>query len=76
MNSSTDILIHLDHAPDGTACQSLLTALRETSGVTRVHLDPARPHLVVIAYEPGKTSSKNLLDIVLGQGHRAQLVGL
>lgn len=74
--SQVEVVIHVNGALGEDTSRSLLTCLREIPGVTQVSFNPKQKHLVVVQYQPNTTSSTELLEGVLKQGHQAQLVGL
>lgn len=46
------------------------------NGVMGVAHHDEKPHLMIVEYNPELVSSKELLQLVLGQGVHAELVGL
>ena len=71
-----DVTLHVDETLDSTALTDLDTAIRKIDGVVSVHVNPDRPHLFILEYNPAKVSSEQLLDSVKVRGLHAELVGL
>ncbi len=71
-----DVTIHIDQTLDEEATAKLEAALRQRMGVISVRINPDRPHLVIVEYNPELTSSRDLVDIPRFQGLQAELVGL
>lgn len=71
-----DVTIHIDESLDEDGKTKLETAFRKRDGVISVRINPERPHLVVVEYNPKMISSHDLVDIPRFQGLRGELVGL
>jgi hypothetical protein len=54
----------------------LKKSLRIINGVVSVHMPEDKSHMIVIEYDPDKTSSKHLLAIVQELAGHAELIGL
>jgi len=71
-----DVVIHIDQTLESERRSEIEEQLRVIDGVVSVHNPDDRPHLVIIEYNPDKTSSAFLLNRVTTEGVRAELVGL
>ncbi len=71
-----DVTIHIDEALDEEGKRSLEAAFRIRNGVVSVRINPDRPHLVLVEYNPKIIKSRDLVDIPRFQGLRGELVGL
>ena len=71
---TSDVMIHIDENLDTSKQQELETEIRELEGVIapRFNLE----HLLLVSYNPDKTSSSELLSVVKDKGYNAQLVGM
>jgi hypothetical protein len=71
-----DVTIHIDQTLDEDGQAKLEEAFRNRIGVVSVRINPDRPHLVVIEYNPKMINSRDLVDIPRFQGLHGELVGL
>lgn len=71
-----DVTIHIDQTLDEDGQAKLEEAFRSRIGVVSVRINPDRPHLVVIEYNPKMINSRDLVDIPRFQGLHGELVGL
>jgi hypothetical protein len=74
--SLTDVTIHVDENLAAEQRQEIEAGLRAIDGVVSVHNADARPHLLLVEYNPAQTNSGSLLASVTGQGYHAELIGL
>jgi len=72
----TDIIIHIDEAIDHEHRLQIADTVREHTGVMAVAHHDEKPHLLIIEYDPGTVTSRELLQVALDQGVHAQLIGL
>ncbi len=71
-----DVTVHIDESLDEEGRRKLEEAFRIRDGVVSVRINPDRPHLVSIEYNPKVIKSRDLVDIPRFQGLRGELVGL
>ncbi len=71
-----DVTIHIDEILDEGGRTKLEEAFRSRDGVVSVRINPDRPHLVIVEYNPKTIKSRDLVDIPRFQGLRGELVGL
>ena len=71
-----DVTLHVDESLDATGLIQLEDAFRTREGVVSVHVDPKRPHLFVLEYNPKMVHSKDLVKIPQFRGLHAELIGL
>lgn len=69
-----DIMIHVADCLTHDQRQAIEGSLREIDGVIAPRFN--KPHLLVVLYSAGKTTSAALLQAVTRAGYRARLVGL
>lgn len=74
MNIS-DIMIHINESLDQGARTSLENSMRDIEGVISPRFNAGKEHLLLIAFDPGKTTTKALLEQTRAAGYTAQLVG-
>jgi hypothetical protein len=71
-----DVTLHVDETLDSAGLADLDANFRDIDGVVSVHVNPDRPHLFILEYNPAKVSSEQLLESVKLRGLHAELVGL
>ncbi len=71
---TTDVTIHINQTIAQDQQQALEATIREIDGVIAPRFN--LPHMLVVLYNPDKTSPEVLLNTVRGKGYQAQLVGL
>ncbi|MBK5963973.1 hypothetical protein CCR95_07695 [Thiocystis minor] len=71
---TTDIMIHIDETLDTVQQQALESRIRGLQGVIAPRFN--KPHLLLVAYNPDRTSSAVLLDAVKARGYTGRMVGL
>jgi hypothetical protein len=74
--SLVDTTIHIDKDTDADTRTKIDEALRKVQGVMAVAMHDDKPHLIVIEYDPDKTSAKSLLIVVKELAGHAELIGL
>jgi len=71
-----DVVVHIDQTLERERRAEIEEQLRAIDGVVSVHNPDDRPHLAIVEYNPDRTSSAAILNIVTVQGIHAELVGL
>lgn len=74
MNIS-DVMIHINESLKQDELTSLENAMRQIEGVVSPRFNPGKPHLLMIAFNPEKTTTATLLKTARAAGYTAQLVG-
>ena len=74
--SISDVTIHIDETLDAARLEKLRDALLTEDGVMAADYQKATRHLMIVAYDPARNSSANLLKTVKAQGVHAELIGL
>jgi hypothetical protein len=74
MNIS-DVMIHINETLSKEELASLENAMREIEGVVSPRFNPGKEHLLMIAFDPQKTTTADLLKTARAAGYTAQLVG-
>ena len=71
-----DIVIHINENTDHDQRVALADKVRAHDGVMSADLHDEKPHLMIVEFNPEQVHAKDLLQVVLGEGVHAQLVGL
>ena len=71
-----DVTIHIDETLEEARRPQLVAKIREQEGVVAVGHHDEKPHLMIVEYNPDKTSSSQLLEAVKDEGLHAELIGL
>jgi hypothetical protein len=75
-NSAADVLIHIDQTLDHERLASVTAKITAIAGVNSAQAHDAKPHLIVVTYDPEKVHATDVLSTVKAQGVGAELVGL
>ena len=73
--SISDVMIHINETISEEARAALEEGMRQIEGVIAPRFNPGKEHLMVIAFNPEKTSSAALLAKARAAGYTAQLIG-
>ena len=71
-----DVLVHVDQTLDHDRLASLTSTIAAINGVASAEGHDAKPHLVIVTYDPDQVNSKDILAAVKAQGVNAELIGL
>ncbi|MDD3518640.1 MAG: hypothetical protein PHQ14_09840 [Chromatiales bacterium] len=71
-----DVLIHIEPSLAADERRALEDGLRHVDGVIAPRFGEQTPHLLLVAYDPGRTDAASLLGYVGDRGHAARLVGM
>jgi len=74
--SISDVMIHINETLSEKARTDLEIAMRKIDGVVTPRFNAGKEHLLVIAYDTGKTNTAALLEKTRAAGYTAQLVGM
>ena len=74
MKDSIDVVIHINDEVNSQDLKSYSSKVKKILGVSFVSLRKARPHLMIVTYNPRKTKAFNVLEGVKRTGVNAQLV--
>lgn len=72
----SDTVIHVSDSLNPRQRQDLEEDLRAVAGVIAPRFNPGKDHLLLVAYDPEKTSATALLGRVRERDCQASLVGL
>lgn len=76
MNPSiSDVMIHINESLSEEARSTLEEGMRQIEGVIAPRFNPGKDHLLVIAFNPDKTSTAALFAKARSSGYTAQLIG-
>jgi len=71
-----DVVVHVDESIDKSARTAMEDKVRGVDGVLSVGQHDDKPHLMIVEYDPDKTSSGAILTCVRDQGVHAKIIGL
>jgi hypothetical protein len=71
-----DVMIHINETLSKEARSSLENSMRKIEGVVSPGFNAGKGQLLLVAYNPEKTSSAVLLQKARQAGYTAQLVGM
>lgn len=71
-----DCLIHIDEDLPSEEVQDMERHFAREDGVISACVPSRTPHLMVVDYDPDRTTAGRLLDSVRASGLHAELVGL
>jgi copper chaperone CopZ len=74
--SLADVLVHVDQTLAHDRLAALTSAIAALHGVATAEGHDAKPHLVIVTYDPEKVNSQDILAAVKAQGVNAELIGL
>ena len=73
--SISDVMIHIKESLSDEARSTLEEGMRQIDGVISPRFNPGKDHLMVVAFNPDKTSTAALLEKARAAGYTAQLIG-
>ena len=71
-----DVTLHIDQTLNAEQLERLESEYRLRDGVISVHVNPDKPHLLLVEYNPKAIRARDLLDILHYQGLQGELIGL
>ena len=71
----TDMVMHVDNSLGENSRRNVERAITGQKGVVHAHFNERRPHLMLVSYDPARTSSFEVLAQMTGQQLRAERVG-
>jgi len=71
-----DVTLHIDQKLSEDQLTDLEACFRQRDGIVSVRFNTARPHLLLVKYNPKMVNSLDLLDILRYRGLHGELVGL
>jgi len=74
--SLADVLVHVDQTLNHDRLASLTSVISALDGVATAEGHDAKPHLVIVTYDPKIVNSQDILAAVKAQGVNAELIGL
>ena len=74
--NAVDVLVHIDQTLNHDRLAAVTRAIAAVNGVATAEGHDAKPHLVIVTYDPEKVSSQQILAAVKAQGVNAELIGL
>ncbi|MBK9243751.1 MAG: ATP-binding protein [Burkholderiales bacterium] len=69
------MLVHVDQTSSHDRLASLTKAIAAVNGVSTAEDHDAKPHLVIVTYDPAQVNSQQILAVVKAQGLGAELIG-
>ncbi len=76
LTSIASVMFHLDRNLGPSEKGVLEDCVREDPCVISAHVSQSAPHLMLVAFDPGCTSMRNIHQNLTERGVDAQLVGL
>ncbi|WP_455234634.1 ATP-binding protein [Thiogranum longum] len=73
--SRVDVVVHVDELLDEAGRRDIQAFLEGERGVSRARFHTTRQHLMIVGYDPKRTSSSAILELVRRRKVHAQLVG-
>ena len=70
-----DIVVHIDELLDEQNRRRIEHAMKSATGIERAHFNNDRQHLLIVGYDPNRTSSSEILKLVKQHRLSAQLIG-
>lgn len=74
-NHKVGLVLHVDDTLGESRRLDIEQAIEDENGVSGAHFAERRPHLMVVEYDPGVTSSLKILERVNHQSVHAELIG-
>lgn len=74
--SPADVLIHIDQTLNHDRLASVTAKIAAIEGVAKAEAHDAKPHLMIVMYDPEKVHATDVLTAVKAQGVGAELIGL
>ena len=74
MKDSTDIVIHVNEKMDSQRRERFSNNVRDLYGVVSADIKDIRPHLMIVAFNRGKTKAVEVINGIKKSGVEAQLV--
>ena len=74
MKDSTDIVIHVNEKMDSQRRERFSNNVRDLYGVVSADIKDSRPHLMIVAFNRGKTKAVEVINGIKKSGVEAQLV--
>lgn len=71
----SDMVMHVDEELGESTRRNVERAITAHKGVIHAHFNERRPHLMLVKYDPGRTSSFDILAKVTGQRLGAERIG-
>ncbi len=71
-----DVTVHIDETVGKDRHSELEDALRAIDGVVSAGFAEGKPHLLIVQYNPQRTSSGQILERVKSHGVHAELVAM
>ena len=75
-NKMVDVTLHIDEHMDAALRETLRDNLLHLRGVMAADSNKARPHLMIIEYDPDVIEAMTFLDVARQRGLHAELIGL
>lgn len=72
---TVEIIVHISEDLGEQQRGELITALKDNGGITAAEFCPLRYHLMLVSYDKGMYTSRDVLDRVSAQNVSARLIG-
>jgi hypothetical protein len=74
-NNTIEIVVHITETLGEPQRKNLTAALEDNGGITAAEFCPLHYHLMLVRYDKGVYSSRDVLDRIKSQNVDAQLIG-
>lgn len=74
--SVSNFVIHIDERLNESEVNEAEEVANGCAGVVSAHISPHQPHLMLVAYDPERGHSMQVLGAIQSRGWHGQLVGL
>lgn len=71
-----DVMLHIDEDTTHEERESLRDTLLSTTGVMSADIRDARPHLMIVGYDPDNVVPQVFVAAAQRRGYHAELVGI
>jgi len=71
-----DVTLHIDEDTTPDERKGLRDQLLQLNGVMKADYRDAKPHLMIVEYDPDQVASSRLLEVTAQRGLHAELIGM
>lgn len=75
-NGSVDITVHIDERLDAARLEAIAQRVRNSVGVESAVFHDAKPHFLLVRYDPAKTTADAVHSLISEQGVHAEMIGI
>ncbi len=71
-----DVTLHIDEDTTHEERESFRDSILSTTGVMSADIRDAKPHLMIVGYDPENVKPQAFLAVVQRRGYHAELIGI